>query len=90
MRIVCGQILGGIRELLANHEHVMQEAPRVRFIRFGEDALILEVFASLKTTAYATYLEYTEDVNMQILAIVEAAGTQLALPGREMRAEQGK
>jgi hypothetical protein len=62
----------------------------VRFIRFGEDALILEVFASLKTTAYATVLEYAEDVNMQILAIVEAAGTQLALPGREMRAEQGK
>jgi hypothetical protein len=62
----------------------------VRFIRFGEDALILEVFASLKTTAYATYLEYAEDVNMQILASVEAAGTQLALPGREMRVEHGK
>jgi hypothetical protein len=26
----------------------------------------------------------------QILASVEAAGTQLALPGREMRAEQEK
>ena len=82
------QIVGGIREMLASHEHVLQEAPRVRFTRFGDDALILEVFAYLTTNDYATYLEYAEDVNIKILAIVEAAGTQLALPGREMRVEQ--
>lgn len=39
------RILDGIREMLTTHEHVVQEAPRVRFVRFGEDALIIEIFA---------------------------------------------
>lgn len=82
------QNLGGIREMLTSHEHVLQEAPRVRFTQFGDDALILEVFAYLKTNDYAMYLEYAEDVNIKILSIVEAAGTQLAVSGREMRVEQ--
>jgi len=81
------QILGSIREMLAAHEHVVQEAPRVRFIGFGDDALIVEIFAYLATNDYATYLEYAEDVNLKVLSIIGAAGTTLALPARTLHVE---
>jgi len=81
------QILDSIREMLAAHEHVLQEAPRVRFIGFGDDALILEIFAYVTTKDYATYLEYAEDVNLKVLSIIAAAGTTLALPARTLHVE---
>jgi len=83
------QILDSIREMLAAHEHIVQDAPRVRFIGFGEDALILEIFAYLATNDYAQYLELAEDVNMKVLGIIGAAGTNLALPTRAMYVEGG-
>lgn len=84
------QILGATREMLTQHEHVEQTAPRVRFIEFGEDALILEIFAYLETTDFARYLEYAEDVNMKVLAIVDAAGTRLAPPMQTLQVEGGE
>jgi len=84
------QILHSIREMLASHEHIVQDAPRVRFIGFGEDALILEIFAYIATKDFATYLEYAEDVNLKVLAIIGEAGTNLALPAQTLHVEGEK
>jgi MscS family membrane protein len=75
-------ILRAIRELLRSNEHIVQESPRVRFQEFGDTALILEVFAYVDTTDWAKYLEYAEELNLQILKIINQAGTNLALPVR--------
>lgn len=84
------QILDSLRQMLASHEYVVQEAPRVRFMGFGEDALLVEIFAYLATNDYATYLEYAEDVHLKVLAIVNAAGTNLALPTQSMYIENAR
>lgn len=81
------KILESLREMLASHEHIVQEAPRVRFMGFGEDALMIEIFAYIATNDYATYLEYAEDVNLKVLAIINEAGTNLALPTQSMYLE---
>jgi MscS family membrane protein len=81
------QILDSMREMLATHEHVIQDAPRVRFIGFGEDALIIEIFAYVATNDYARYLELAEDLNLKVLAIISSAGTNLALPAQTMHIE---
>ncbi len=83
------QILESIRNMLASHERVVQEAPRARFMGFGEDALLLEIFAYVATNDYATYLEYAEDLNMRVLDVIEAAGTRLAVPTQAMFVEGG-
>ncbi len=84
------QILESIRNMLASHERVVQEAPRARFMGFGDDALLLEIFAYVATNDYATYLEYAEDLNMRVLEVIEAAGTRLAVPTQAMYLEGGE
>ncbi len=82
------QILAGIRKLLASHESILQDNHRVRFKAFADDALLVEVYAYLNTTVWATYLEFAEDLNIRILEIVAQAGTGLALPSRMLHVEQ--
>ena len=81
-------VLEGIRDLLASHERVIQDNPRVRFRGFVTDALEIEVFAYLETTHWAEYLELAEDLNLQILDIIAAAGTSLAVPMQTLQIEQ--
>ena len=80
-------VLSGIRELLASHKRVWQENCRVRFKEIGEDALLIEIYAHFETRVWAEYLELVEELNLQILKIVSAAGTSLGLPAQSLRIE---
>lgn len=82
------QILDAIRDLLSGHEQVWQEDFRVRFKDIAEDALLIEVFVNLETRVWVEYLELVEELNMQFLKIIAAAGTSLALPARTLHIEQ--
>ena len=83
------QVLEGIRNLLGNHERVSQSDFRVRFKEIGEDALLIEVFVHLETRVWTEYLELVEELNLQFLEIVAAAGTSLALPAQALHIEGG-
>lgn len=76
------QVLQKIRELIATNEFIEDESSRVRFIEFGEYAQELELFIYIKTSDFAEYLEYREDINMQINDIIEAVGVKLVVPTR--------
>lgn len=76
------QVLAGLRALLAGHGRVLAEGARVRFQKIAADALEVTVFAYVDTTDYADYLAVAEELNKESLRVIEAAGTQLALPGR--------
>ena len=78
-------VLEGIRTMLVEHEHVSPASLRVRFKEISTDALLIEVFAYVTTTDWATYLEIAEDLNKRIIDIIAAAGTSLAPPVWEMR-----
>ena len=81
------QVLKGVRGLLASHEKIVQDNPRIRFQNIGKDALELVVFAYTDTRTFPDYLEVAEDLNMKILDIVSGAGTTLALPGQTLYME---
>jgi MscS family membrane protein len=83
-------ILDGIRELFSSHERILQDSHRVRFKEIADDALLIEVYAYLDTTAWSVYLELAEELNMRILEIVAQAGTTLSLPARTLHIEQSK
>ena len=70
-------ILAEVKKLFASNASVIDESARVRFTTFGTYALELHVFAYIDTHVYAEYLEITEKINLAIMGIVEAAGTEL-------------
>jgi MscS family membrane protein len=81
------KVLKDVRELLASHEKIVKDNPRIRFQRIGKDVLELVVFAYTDTRTFPDYLEVAEDLNIKILDIVARAGTTLALPGQTLYME---
>ena len=82
------KVLDGVRELLKTHDRVMEDSQRVRFKEIAADALLVEVYAYLNTTDWATYMELAEELNMKILGVVTAAGTMLSPPARLLHIEK--
>jgi len=75
-------VLENVHKLFEQHEDVNPEPARIRFIEYGEYSLNLEAFAYINTNDYNKYLGIIENLNLLIMDIIEAAGTQLALPAR--------
>ena len=80
-------VLDGVRKMFESHPDVDPEPARIRFTEYGEHSLNLEVFAYIKTRDFNEYLGSIEDLNLLILDIIAAAGTELALPARSVRLE---
>ncbi len=64
------------------HYPARGQAPEIFALRLN-----LDVFTYIKTINYNEYLEILKDLNIRILDIVAAAGTQLAVPARSIRLE---
>jgi MscS family membrane protein len=75
-------ILVEVRKLLYAHPRVLADPARIRFVGFGEYSLDLDVFAYIDTKDYGEYLEIAEDLNLRIMDVVKAGGTELAIPAR--------
>jgi MscS family membrane protein len=75
-------LLVEIRKLLYAHPRVLADPARIRFVGFGEYSLDLDVFAYVDTKDYGEYLEIAEDLNLRIMDVIKAAGTELAIPAR--------
>ncbi len=80
-------VLGGVRNMFETHPDVDPDPARIRFTEYGEYSLNLEIFAYIKTRDFNEYLAKVEEMNLNILDIISAAGTQLALPARSVRLE---
>ena len=80
-------VLDEVRDMFSAHTDIDPEPARIRFTEYGEHSLNLDIFAYIKTKDFNRYLEIVEDLNLRILDIVSAAGTQLALPARSVRLE---
>jgi MscS family membrane protein len=75
-------ILVEIHKVLYAHPKVIPDPARVRFVAFGEYSLELDVFAYINVTDYGEYLEVAEDLNLRIMDVVKAAGSELSVPAR--------
>lgn len=75
-------ILVEVRKLLYAHPRVLPDPARIRFVGFGEYSLDLDVFAYIDTRDYGEHLEIAEDLNLRIMDVIKAAGTELAIPAR--------
>lgn len=75
-------VLANIRKLLYEHPKVESASARIRFVRFGNSSLDLEVFAYVFATDYGVFLEIQEDLLLRIMDIIEASGTGVAFPSQ--------
>jgi MscS family membrane protein len=91
-------VLVEARKMLYAHPKVLAEPLHVRFKGFGEYSLDIEVFAYMGVKDYDESLEVAEDLNLRIMEIVAASGSdfafpsevQYSLPGKPMDEERAK
>ena len=73
-------ILTEIRQLLLAHLRVENDTIRVRFIRFGEYALDIEIHAYVLTNETNAFFAIREDLLLRIMDVIVQSGTSLAFP----------
>lgn len=83
-------ILVEVRKMLYAHPKVLAEPLHVRFKSFGEYSLDVEVFAYIGVKSYDESLEVAEDLNLRIMDVVSAAGTDFAFPSEVQYSLPGK
>lgn len=81
------QILAGIRTLLAEHALVDPATINVFFTGLGESTLDVLVQAFFRTNSWAEFAPAREELLLEIMGIVEAAGTGFAFPSRSLYVE---
>jgi MscS family membrane protein len=75
-------ILVEVRKMLYAHPKVLSDPLHVRFTGFGSYSLDLDVFAYIGVTDYTESLGIAEDLNLRIMDIVSAAGSDFAFPSQ--------
>jgi MscS family membrane protein len=75
-------VLDGVRSLMQGSQHVKPDSVRVRFLRFGLSSLDVEVFAYVLAHDWNQFLEIQEGLLLRIMACIESAGVQIALPSQ--------
>jgi MscS family membrane protein len=73
-------VLEQIRELLLTNPKVEETTARVRFLRFADYALEIEIFCYILERDYNTYLGVQEALLLSIMDALEKAGAVVALP----------
>jgi MscS family membrane protein len=77
-------VLDGVNNLLAQNSLVELDSIRVRFLRFGASSLEVEVFAYVLAGNWIAFLGIQQELLLQIMDVVQAAGTQLAIQSHAM------
>jgi MscS family membrane protein len=82
-------VLAGVKRLLSTHPEVDPEQARVRLVKYGVQSLDLELFAYLRTSDNDEFLALREGLLLEILEIVAASGTSLAVPATRTYLAEG-
>ncbi|SDJ91526.1 MscS family membrane protein [Ferrimonas sediminum] len=71
-------LMDAITDALQTHEMVDEAPVRVRFHKFGPQALQLSILSYINTTDFPVYLEAAEELNLTILTLLEQHKVALA------------
>jgi MscS family membrane protein len=75
-------VLERIRKIMRDDPKVEEPSARVRFIRFSDNSLDVEIFCYILDGEYNAYLETQEALLLSIMDELEKAGAVLALPSQ--------
>ncbi len=78
-------VVDGIHAYLGAHPTIDRGEPiRVRFFRFGPSSLDIELFAYVAGHDWEVFLETQQELLLEVMGIVERAGTAIALPAQTL------
>lgn len=77
-------LLVEVRTLLESDQRVIPETARVRFLRFAEFSLELEIVAYINAREWNHFLEIKEDLLIRIRELIASAGVAIAYPASVM------
>jgi MscS family membrane protein len=77
-------IVKELRDLLARQPEADLDSVRVRFLRLGAFSLDIELFVYLFASDWNRFLEIQEALLLQVMEIVNRAGTQIAFPSQTL------
>lgn len=80
-------IVEEIRELLAADEDIDQEFWAVNFTSFGASSLDIMIYCFTKTTNWKEFMDIRQRVYLDIMGIVERAGSSFAFPSQSLYVE---
>ncbi len=76
-------VLAKLRQMILAHPKLLEEeSARVRFVKYGDYSLDVEIYVYVDTGKLTEFLGIQEDVLLRIKNIVEAAGTGFAFPSQ--------
>jgi MscS family membrane protein len=75
-------ILGGIDEILRRAPEVHTPDVSVRLVAMGDSGLMVDVAATFQTTELSKFAVIRENILLEVMEVVEKAGTHLALPSQ--------
>ena len=74
------QVLEGVEKILRSHPKVWPDAVTVRLKELGPVSIDIEVNVWFQTTDWTEFLLIRQDILLQIMDVVEGAGTSFAFP----------
>lgn len=74
--------LAEFRSVLKQNNRVEDASSRVRFLRFAEYALEVEIYAYILVRDFSEYLAIQEELLLDMVAVIERAGAAVALPSQ--------
>jgi MscS family membrane protein len=83
-------VLTEIQEVLMRHAKVEEATARVRLLRFGENAIEVEIYAYILERDYGEFLATQEDLLLQVMETLERTGGAVALPSQTTMVTQDK
>jgi len=82
-------IIDGIDAMARQHEKVIEESVRVRFLKFAENSMIIKARIYVDESDFSGYLAVVDELNMSIMDIVQSAGAHFAQGAKTIMLENG-
>jgi len=81
-------IIVKVQELFHAHPKVIPPPAKARFTNFGEHSLEFDVFTYVDASDFDDFQEVAEDLNLRVMDIVRAAGTDFAVPEQKLHVDR--
>lgn len=73
-------LMGKMKFVLSNHEHVLPDSVQIHFDKITEDGLNIFIYLYTDITDYVGFLDFKESINLVLLHILESQKIELAYP----------
>lgn len=77
-------LLAAIRDRLEAHPAVLSQPLRVRLVEYGDFSINIDVYANISAFDMSAFLAVQEELLIDIRAIIDAHGSDLALPATQV------